>query len=633
MKKITVLLITLMLSCISFGQIFSDDLNYTDSSLLTANGWIANSGGGSNPIAVGVSNGLVYSGYSGLTGFCASAEGNAAKLDNTGEDVNKSFTPAVTSGSIYYTFLVNVTAADGTGGYFTLLGPGGLTASSPWFSRIFVKNSTVTNKINFGASNTNTGVYGTTNFDLATTYLIIVKYDVSLSGALSMWVKSTGVPATEVLAGSAEVMTSGSGATSVSAVYLRQYNAAQRITVDGIRIYSTWFGTTGCPLSLGAETTTCNAITSNIDSYNVSIPFIGGGTGSYNLSTSGIGNIGGDNPSTLATGNITISNVPEGTSVTLTTTGLCSLTKTILSPECKVVNTLPFTETFNYPVGSSLGSQQSWTNVNTGDNIEVVANSLTYPGITSTNNSVSYSGAGIECFTPYTTTTSGTVYTAFLMNISSISNVTTDLASTYFIGITDISKSYNARLFVKRNGTQYQLGFDSAATTTNFDATLRNVGEVVYVVIGYDFATNSLNAWINPVNGSGPTFGTNPAVPFVNLGGVLLRQDTATLTPTIIIDELKIVTSLSDLGLTLETSQNEIAGLKIYPNPISNGVLHIESNLNLERTISLFDVLGKRVLNTTTSNNTINTANLNSGIYILKITENGKTSTTKLVVK
>ncbi|NBW28346.1 MAG: T9SS C-terminal target domain-containing protein [Flavobacteriaceae bacterium] len=84
---------------------------------------------------------------------------------------------------------------------------------------------------------------------------------------------------------------------------------------------------------------------------------------------------------------------------------------------------------------------------------------------------------------------------------------------------------------------------------------------------------------------------------------------------------------------TLQTQDNEIAGLRVYPNPISNGVLHVESHLNMEKTISLFDVLGKEIIKTTTSNNTINIANLNSGIYFVKITEGEKTATKKLVVK
>ncbi len=84
---------------------------------------------------------------------------------------------------------------------------------------------------------------------------------------------------------------------------------------------------------------------------------------------------------------------------------------------------------------------------------------------------------------------------------------------------------------------------------------------------------------------------------------------------------------------TLQNQNNEIAGLKVYPNPVSNGVLHVESSLNLEKTVSLFDVLGKEVIKTTTSNTTINIANLNSGIYFVKITEGEKTATKKLVVK
>jgi hypothetical protein len=55
--------------------------------------------------------------------------------------------------------------------------------------------------------------------------------------------------------------------------------------------------------------------------------------------------------------------------------------------------------------------------------------------------------------------------------------------------------------------------------------------------------------------------------------------------------------------------------------------------MNAERTVTAFDVLGKQVLSTTTSNNTINIANLNSGIYVVKITEGGKTATRKLVIK
>jgi hypothetical protein len=209
-----------------------------------------------------------------------------------------------------------------------------------------------------------------------------------------------------------------------------------------------------------------------------------------------------------------------------------------------------------------------------------------------------------------------------------------DLAETYFAGLTDAAKGFKARMFVKRSGTQYQLGFDAASTTTNYDATLRNVGEVVFVVMGYDFTSNTLNAWINPdltsFNAATPaTLTVTPATAITELGGFILRQD-GNATPTITFDELSIADNVTSL---LAVKQNTIAGLEIYPNPVTNGTLFINTTANAEKNIAIFNVLGKEVFNTTTANNAVNVASLNSGVYILKITEAGKTATSKLVVR
>jgi len=121
-----------------------------------------------------------------------------------------------------------------------------------------------------------------------------------------------------------------------------------------------------------------------------------------------------------------------------------------------------------------------------------------------------------------------------------------------------------------------------------------------------------------------------PTVPF-NITA-LGYDNVSTANPPVLTPQF-IPRNAADFSVTLQTQNNEIAGLKVYPNPVSNGVLHVESNLNTERTISIYDVLGKEVMKTTTSNTTFNIANLNSGIYIVKISENGKTATKKLVVK
>ena len=78
----------------------------------------------------------------------------------------------------------------------------------------------------------------------------------------------------------------------------------------------------------------------------------------------------------------------------------------------------------------------------------------------------------------------------------------------------------------------------------------------------------------------------------------------------------------------------EIIGLEIFPNPLAdNKVFFIKSNLNNEKEIVIYNLLGKQVLNTTTSGNEINVSNFNAGVYIVKVTEEGKTATRKLVIQ
>lgn len=84
---------------------------------------------------------------------------------------------------------------------------------------------------------------------------------------------------------------------------------------------------------------------------------------------------------------------------------------------------------------------------------------------------------------------------------------------------------------------------------------------------------------------------------------------------------------------TAGVKQSEIAGLKVYPNPLTGNILNVTSSSNAVKTVTVFDVLGKQVINTTTANGEVNASALNAGVYIVKITEAGKTATKKLVVR
>ncbi len=86
---------------------------------------------------------------------------------------------------------------------------------------------------------------------------------------------------------------------------------------------------------------------------------------------------------------------------------------------------------------------------------------------------------------------------------------------------------------------------------------------------------------------------------------------------------------------TASTRDNSIEGFATYPNPITNKEFTISSSNSSLKNIVIFNVLGKRVLSTSFSGtkSTIDVSAVNSGIYILKVIENGKTATKKLVIR
>lgn len=76
-----------------------------------------------------------------------------------------------------------------------------------------------------------------------------------------------------------------------------------------------------------------------------------------------------------------------------------------------------------------------------------------------------------------------------------------------------------------------------------------------------------------------------------------------------------------------------IEGLNLYPNPASNGKVYISSKNDLDKDVIIFDVLGKKALQTTISSKELNISNLSPGVYIIKINEGDATTTRKLIVR
>lgn len=217
-----------------------ENFDYPAGALLTASGWTAHSGGGSQAIDV-VVPGLTFAGYP------LSNIGGAAQVDNNGEDVHRKFT-VQTTGKVYAAFMVQVNGS--AEGYF--LHFGGDPVGTTYRPKLFLVGTA--DPFNFGlsvGSNTPTPVSGG-SFTFGKTYLLVMKYEMvegEKNDAVSLYIMDATIPATEPATPTIGPLTD-SGQTDITpgTLALRQFNAGQNIVVDGIRVATSWEEAVTAPL-------------------------------------------------------------------------------------------------------------------------------------------------------------------------------------------------------------------------------------------------------------------------------------------------------------------------------------------------------------------------------------------------
>ncbi|MFZ4771460.1 MAG: T9SS type A sorting domain-containing protein, partial [Ferruginibacter sp.] len=246
MKK-TYLILLLFVSSFAFAQapLLIEDFSYTAGEDITTYGWASHSGS-TNPILV-TTPGLAFTGYVG------SDVGLAAGVNNTGYDVNKTYTEQ-TTGSIYTSFLVNASTNTGKGGYFYhFFDP---NANTAFRARTFIKP--LTGKMLIGFSFNASACQDSslsTLLNFGETYLFVVKYSI-VGGAendnVSLYIFKAGddfttEPATPFLGPLTATRTTPTDPLSAlgpdirpMGIALRQFEAAQKITVDGFRVKTNW---------------------------------------------------------------------------------------------------------------------------------------------------------------------------------------------------------------------------------------------------------------------------------------------------------------------------------------------------------------------------------------------------------
>ena len=291
----------------------------------------------------------------------------------------------------------------------------------------------------------------------------------------------------------------------------------------------------------------------------------------------------------------------------------------------------------------------------------ITAGSLNYTGLTSQGNRTQIiAGNSEDVNLASAAPLTGVAYYSALLNLpfnsdgTTISglnpNTDTGTNTGYFLMLGTTAgvnvTNFNGRIYVKAGATAgtFTLGIlngPGGTATPTYTGVDYAAGTTHFVVVKFDFTTNTASLWVNPVIG-----GTEGTPTVTNLTGItvapaqlaslVIRQaGSATAgTGNIDIDEVRMGDSWAYVtsGI-LRNNQSSITGLRVYPNPVTNGTLFIETSANAEKTVVVFDVLGKKVLSTSTYDNAVNVGSLNVGVYIVKITEEGKTASRKLVIR
>ncbi len=359
---------------------------------------------------------------------------------------------------------------------------------------------------------------------------------------------------------------------------------------------------------------------------------------------------GGTRVNTFDTGAITLTGLSSG--VHSLYVELVDNSGAVLSPEVNatvnftvnnILQSLPFFENFNYTVGENLGDQPIWQNQNSGDEIVIDSGNLTYSGLAaSTGNRISFSGSGQDPKVEFDPVTSGEVYASFIFRVTDQSSMTDLVDGGYFAILGD----FDGRLWVRPNpdvaSSTFDIGAGAASSSPpSTSPTVYNVGDDILVVLSYNIDTDVVSAWVNPTSADldsssppAPTLTDNNTANVTSINKFTIRQDSGGETPALLFDELRIGTSWD--GITPNTLSNNTIRedlFSIYPNPASSGYVNISATQPGSVQVSVFDILGKQIKTEKLTNNRLNVTNLNTGVYILKITQDQATITRKLVIR
>jgi hypothetical protein len=246
-------------------------------------------------------------------------------------------------------------------------------------------------------------------------------------------------------------------------------------------------------------------------------------------------------------------------------------------------------EDFSYAPGTPLTSTGNWAaSSGAGINpITVTAGNLFYTNYPSSaaTNSVTLSGAGEDDFRTFAQQTNGSVYAAFLVNVTSAST-----GGDYFFSLANTTgQAFAGRVFVRRDAANaLSFGISKGGTTagaisyTGFNYALNTTYLLVvkYTVVA-GTANDTVDLFINPSPlAAEPATATVTApdaadTDLATIGSVVLRQGGANA-PTLRLDTIRVATTFAAAVTASPTASfAAISGTVNLPNTLFQGRIFV----------------------------------------------------------
>jgi hypothetical protein len=314
-------------------------------------------------------------------------------------------------------------------------------------------------------------------------------------------------------------------------------------------------------------------------------------------------------------------------------------------------------ENFNYPAGNLVTAHGWLEHSGVGTNIiETTASGLTFAGYIG-------SGVGVAATADNTGSdinkafegpiSSGSVYASFLVKAGAVPYTDAN-ASPYFFHFgtvttaPNINSAFRARTFIlpgTNPATQikFALTFNSSSpaateTTADYDITGTYLMIIKYTFNNASTSDDSVSMFVLSVGDNlvaeptTPTIGpiTGSAADATLIDAIVIRQYSAD--QNVILDGFyaRNQWDLINAGSSLASSSFKYNSFSIYPNPVTQG--QINFNMDGPKNIVIYDLNGRKIIEKNTLSTHLDISEVKKGFYIVKVTSDNKTFSSKILV-